>query len=132
MAESKVLEEYGRRAIHERSAEAFSTTHHVDETTLMQRLQHAADCDAANLFDFRSTDRLAIRDDRQRLEGGSRETLRTRGELRTLDRFGVLRSRENLPTAGDLLQLDPMTVDVIVFAQFVDGGGECRRRFIGR
>ena len=68
MPQRKMLEEDRRRSVQQRTAEPFGATDDVDEAALVQRLEHAADGHAADLFDFGAADRLAIRDDRQRLE----------------------------------------------------------------
>src|SRR5206468_7093818 len=100
----------------------------VDESALMERLEHAADRDAANLLDLGATDRLAVGDQRERLQRGSAQPCRPRGELRALDRLGVLGAREDLPPTADLHELDAVTVDVVVLAELVERGGERRLR----
>src|SRR3954454_8528282 len=130
MTEREMLEKDGRGAVHQRTAEAFAAPDDVDETTLVQRLEHAANADATNLLDLGAADRLPIGDDRQRLERGGGKPLRSRRELRALDRFGVLGAGEDLPTAGDLLELHAVAVDVVVLAQLVDGGSESGQRVV--
>src|SRR2546423_698661 len=115
-----------------RRAESLSAPDHIDQATFMERLQHSADSDTTNLLDLGATDRLAIGNDRERLERGGGEPLRARRELRALDCFGVLGARENLPAASDFLQLDTVAVDVIVLTQLVDGRGEGSGRVVGR
>jgi len=132
MTQSEVLEEDWRRPVHERTSKPFAATNDIDEATLVQRLQHAADRDATNLLDLGATDRLAIRDDGERLQRGRGQALRASGQLRTFDRFGVFGTRQDLPATGDLLQLDTVSLDVVVLAQFIDGGGERRRRLVRR
>ena len=84
-------------------------------------LSIAPAADAADLLDLRAADRLAVRDDRERLERRRRKPLRARRELRALDRFGVLGARQDLPSAADLDQLDAVPVVVVVLAQLVEG-----------
>ena len=61
----------------------------------------------------------------------AREPLRARGELRALDRLGVLGARQDLPAAADLDELDAMSVDVVVLAQLVERGAQRGRRRFG-
>ena len=127
MTQREVLEEYRRRAVQQRTTEPFGATDDVDQAALVQRLEHAADRDAANLLDLGAADRLTIRDDRERLERGAGQSRRTRRELRALDRFGVFGARQDLPAAADLDELDAVSVDVVVLAQFVERGLQLRR-----
>ena len=53
---------------------------------------------------------------------------RTRRELRALDRLGVLGARQDLPAAADLDELDAVSVDVVVLAQFHRARTAARRR----
>jgi hypothetical protein len=69
MAESEMLEETGGGAVKQGAAHAFSASHYFDELTLMKRLEHLSRAHAADLFDLRATDRLAVSDYRKRLEG---------------------------------------------------------------
>src|SRR4051794_26083514 len=103
MTKREMLEEYRCRAVHQRPAESLAAPDDVDEPALMQRFEHTANSDAANLLDLSTTDRLTIGDDGKRLECRRRESLRTRRELCALDCLGVFGARENLPSAGDLL-----------------------------
>src|SRR5690349_3220764 len=112
MPQREVLEKDRRRSVQQRPTEPLATTHHVNETTLVQRLEHTAHRDSTNLLDLGAADRLTIRDTRQRLERGCREALRTRRELRTLDHLGVFGARENLPSPADLHELHAMAIDV--------------------
>src|SRR5438067_3161561 len=132
MSQSEMLQEHWRRAVHERTAEPFATTNYVDQTALVERLEHATDRHATNLLDLGATDRLTVCNNGECLERGRGETLRARRELRPLDCFGVFGARENLPTTGDLLQLDAVTVDVVMLAQLIDRRGDRRGRGFGR
>src|SRR5690242_8998207 len=69
MTQRELFEEKWRGAIEQWPAEAVATRGHGDQSALHQRAQHSADVYATNLFDFRATDRLAIRNNRERLEG---------------------------------------------------------------
>src|SRR5688572_15930240 len=110
----EVLEEERRRSVQQRPPQSFRPTDDVDQPALVQRLEHTADRDAPDLLDVGARDRLLIGDDRQRLERGTGEPLRTSRELGALDRFGVFGPCEDLPPAGDLEQLDTMSLDVVM------------------
>ena len=127
-----MLEKHRCRAVHQRAAESFTSADDIDEPTLVKRLQHAANADAANLFDFGAADRLSIRDDRECLEGGCGESLWARRELRAFDGFRVFGAREYLPATADFLQLDAVSVYVVMLAELVDRGRNRRRRIVGR
>src|SRR5687768_10330308 len=68
VAERELLQEEGRRAVEQRASESLRAAGHLDQATLVQRLEHAADGDTANLLDLRATDGLAVRNERERLE----------------------------------------------------------------
>ena len=76
MAEGELLEEERRRAVQQRTPEPFGAPDHIDQPALVQRLEHAAHVDAADLLDLGAADRLAVGDDRERLERGGRQALR--------------------------------------------------------
>src|SRR5688572_19908600 len=127
VTESKMLQKQRRRPVEQRSAHSLTAADDVDETPLVQRLEDAANGDPANLLDLGASNRLTVRDDRERLERRRRQSLRARGQLRALDRLGVLDAREDLPPSGKLRELDAMTVGLVVLAQLVqrllDDGG---------
>src|SRR5687768_11169472 len=122
MPEREMLEEQRGRPVQQRAAQAFRAPNHVDESALVQRLEHTAYVYSADLLHLRAADRLAIGDDRERLERGGRQALRTGRQLRALDRFGVLRASEDLPAAADLGELHAMSLDVVVLADLVERG----------
>ena len=64
--------------VEKRAAGDFGPAGDLDQTTFHQGLQHAIDVHAAHRFDIGARNRLAIRDDRERLQPG-------RGQAR---RFG--------------------------------------------
>src|SRR5690348_10569423 len=82
VTQRKVFEEDRRGAVQQRPTQTFPAPHDVDETTLVQRLEHTTHCDTADLLDLGTPDRLSVRDDRQRLERRRGEALGTRGQLR--------------------------------------------------
>src|SRR6185369_9814267 len=90
MSKREMLEEHRCRAVQQGTPESLTAANDVDEPTLVQRLEHATHGDAANLFDLRAADRLAIRDDGERLERRGRQPLRAGSQLRALDRLRVL------------------------------------------
>jgi hypothetical protein len=85
----------------------------ADELEFQQDLDHVIHIHAAHRLDVRTRDRLAIRDDGQRLERGSGQSLRTHGNLGALDGFGEFGAREDLPAASLLDQFDAMSIDAI-------------------
>src|SRR5688572_1015854 len=128
VAQSEVLQEERRRAVQQRTTETFRAPDDIDESALVQRLEHATDVDAANVLDLRASDGLPIRDERQGLQRGGRQPLRTRGELGALDRFRVLGARENLPAAPDLDELDAVPFGVVMQSNLVERGTQRRGR----
>src|SRR4051812_27528816 len=114
MPERELLEEGRCCSVKKRTAQSLASTDDVDQTTLVERLENRARADAADLLYLGSPDGLPVRDDCQCFEGGGRETLGTRGKLSALDRFRILRPREDLPTASDFDQLDAVAVGVVV------------------
>src|SRR5688500_1232392 len=128
VSQRELLEEDRGRAVEQRPADSLAAPDDVDEPALVDRLENAADGDAADLLDLGAADRLPVGDDRQRLERGRRETLRARRELGALDRLGVLRARQDLPALADLHELDAVTIDLVVLADLVDRGLHAGRR----
>jgi hypothetical protein len=122
----QLLEKCWRRAVQERTAHAVTATDNLDQTALMERLKYRSRAYASNLFDFSTPDRLAISNDRERLESGSGQPGRTRRQLGALDSFGVLRASKNLPAAARVDELNPMSFAVIVEAQLVERGENSR------
>ena len=86
----------------------------------MQRFEHTAHSHTANLFDLGASNRLAVGDDGHRFERCRRQPLRTHRYLRALNCFGVFGARQDLPPTALLQQLDAMSIDIIVLAQFVE------------
>lgn len=125
-----MLEEHRCRSIHQWSTKTLAASNDIDEATLVERLEHTTDCNTTNLLDLGSTDRLTIRDDGERLESSRGKSLGTRRELGALDRLGVFGASQDLPSTSNLLQLDTVSVDVIMLTQFVDGGSKRCRRII--
>src|SRR5687768_2266872 len=93
----------------------------------MQRFQYRTAADAANLLDFRAADGLTVGDDSECLQRRCRKTLGTSGKLCAPDSLGVFRASENLPSAGDLDQLDAVAVLIVVAAEIM----ERRRNVVG-
>src|SRR5262245_26851313 len=110
MPERKLLEKDRRRAVQERAAQTLRASNDIDESALVQRLEHAPHAHAANLLDLRAADRLAIRDDRERLERCGRQALRARRQLRALDRLRVFGAREDLPSPAHFHELDAVAL----------------------
>src|SRR6185437_11191092 len=85
----------------------------------------------SNLFDLRAADRLPVRNDRQRLERGRRQSLGTGGKLCTLDGLGVFGACKDLPAAGNFLKLDTVPLDVVMLANLLQRRGERGGRRLG-
>src|SRR5438093_11576949 len=60
MPQRKVLEEQRRGSVQQRATESFGASHDVDETALVERLQHAAHVHPADLLDVGAADGLAV------------------------------------------------------------------------
>ena len=131
MPQREVLEKDRRRAIQQWTSQPLATSDDVDQAALVQRFQHAANGDAANLFDVGTPDRLAIGNDGQRLQGGGGETLWPRRQLGALDGLGVLGARKELPATGNLLKLHAVPIDVVMLAKLVDRRVQRGRRGLG-
>jgi hypothetical protein len=120
VAQRKLLEEQRCRAVQQRTSDSFCTTNNVDQSAFVQRLEHTANGHAANFLDFGTPDRLTIRNDRECFQRRRGQTLRTHGNLCTLDCFCIFSARKDLPTAGLFDEFDSMTIDIVVLAQFVE------------
>ena len=64
------LEKERRGAVQQWAAQRVAPSHHLDQSSLLQRAQHSAGRDAADLFDLDPSYRLAVRDDGERLQRG--------------------------------------------------------------
>jgi len=117
MTQRKLLEESRSRSVKERSAQSLTTPHDIDESALVKRLEYRPGANASDLLDLRATNRLPVRDDGERLECRRRKTLGPRGQLGTLDGFGVLGPGKDLPAATDFYQLDAVTIHLVMLAQ---------------
>ncbi len=103
--EAEVFQESVGGPVGDGPADDFGATDLRDQSALQQRLHHAVDRDAADLFDLRAGDRLAVSDDRQsfqRREGETRGAALVPDE--GLDPGGELRLADELPGAGDASQ----------------------------
>src|SRR2546423_3656375 len=116
MPQCELLQERRRRTIEKWTAESLSTTDDVDKSALVQRFEDCTGTNTTNFLDLRASDRLAVGDDRQRLERGSRQPLWPGGKLSALDGLSVLRARQYLPAAGDFDELDTVTIVVVMRA----------------
>ena len=72
MPQRELLQERRRRAVVKRTPEAFAAPDDVDQSALVKRLEDRSRPDAPDLFDLGAADRLAVGDDRERLEGSRR------------------------------------------------------------
>ena len=122
MPERKLLEERRSSAVEKRPSQTFAPPGDIDQPTLVQGLEDRASTYSSDLLDLRPADGLPIRDDSERLERRRRKPLRASGQLRPLDRFSVLGSRQYLPSTGDLDQLDAVLKrrPAMVYCDFED------------
>ena len=131
MPQRKLLEERRRCPIEQWAAKPFTSTNNVDQAPLVERFEDRSRADAPYLFDLGSADWLPIGNYCQSLQCGCRQTLWPRRELSPLDRFGVLRTRQNLPSSRDFDELYAMTVRIVVDAQLLECRLERRFAFVG-
>src|SRR6185295_2956300 len=103
IAKPEDLEEAGGRAVVERRTRQLGAAGDADEAPLDERAQHFAGRDAADALDVGAQHRLAVRDDRQRLERRGREPRRLDLPADARDERRELRARAELEAAGDLL-----------------------------
>ncbi len=97
----------------------------------MEGFKNRASTDTPDLFDFCAADRLSIGNDRQRLQRRCRQSLWPRRELCPLDRFCVFRTRQNLPSTGNLDELHSVTIRVVVQPQLFERRLQCRIALVG-
>ena len=119
MPKCELLEEDRRRAVEQRTTEAFGATDDIDQSPLEKRLEHTSDGNAADLFDLGSPDGLSIRDDRERLERRTGQPMWASRE-RTRSIASVLGARENPPPAPDFNELDAVAGGVVPHAQPIE------------
>lgn len=124
VAERELLEKSGRGAVKKRASHPFAASNDLDQLTLVQRLEHLAAPNAADVLDLGTSDWLAIGNDGQSFEGRRRKPLRSRGELRALDRLGELGSRQYLPATCNFDELDSVAVVVVVTLQLLERGND--------
>jgi len=109
VTQTNLLEEQPSGAVEKRPAEPISLSDNIDQATFVKGFENAAHRNTANIFYFGAPDRLAICDNRERLEGSVAEPLRTSGYLRAFDGFAELRACEDLPTIADFHEFNTMT-----------------------
>ncbi len=117
-----------RRPIEERRPDDRLLARGRDQLLLEERLQHARGVDAADVLDLRKRDRLAVGDDRQRLERRERQP----GALGDLVKLSQQRvefgPRDESPPARDLLQADASIFALGAGGQPLEGRGQGLRR----
>ncbi len=131
MPKRKLLEERWCRSIQQWAAKPFTAPKDVDQAPFVERLENRSSADTPYLFDLGSANWLSIGNYCQSLECGGRQTLWPRRKLSPLDRFGVLRPRQNLPSTCNLDELYSMTVSIVVGAQLFEGSLQRRLAFLG-
>src|SRR5262245_149125 len=102
--EPEALQELLRRAVQERLARELRPPRDPDEPAIDQAPQHGAGLDAADRLDLGLRDRLAVGDDRQRLERRRADALRPGLGLQARDDAGEVGIRQDAPGSGDLAQ----------------------------
>jgi hypothetical protein len=130
MPQRKLLEEQSRSAVMKRTPQAFTPADDVDQAALVKRFENRPRTDTPDLLDLGATDWLPVGNYRERFERRRRQSLRPRGKLRPLYRFGVLGPGQYLPTSGNRHELDTVTIGVVVMPQLLERGLE-RLRFVG-
>src|SRR5688572_1853315 len=113
MPQRELLEEQGRRSVHQWTAHPLPTSGDVDQRPLLQRLEDRAAVHAADFLDLGAPDRLPVGDDGQRLERGPREAMWPGGQLRPLDGVRVFRARQDLPPFAQFHELDPVAIGLV-------------------
>jgi hypothetical protein len=106
LVQPEAHEEVGRRLVEEGASHDGLLARRRDQLLLEQRLQHARGVHAADVLDLGHRDGLAVRDDRQRLEGRERKPAAL-GHLVELAQQRIeLGARDEAPSAGHLLDPD--------------------------
>jgi hypothetical protein len=111
-----VIEKKLRRFVQKRTSGNFRATGDFHETAFHQGLQHSIDADTADGFDISTCNRLAVGNDRERLERG-------RGQARRLGRWQQLAYPPDKDWVGDELPAfrffddlkSPLLLDVFDF-----------------
>lgn len=85
----------------------------LDEAFLHEMRQHFATTNPTNRFDVRPHDRLTIGDDRERLQGGSRQANLVADPLRSHQPRPIDRAGVQLKAPGYLFDLERRTVGVV-------------------
>src|SRR5262249_3160369 len=98
------FEKRRRRSVKKRTPRLVLLSEDLHEIALEQELEHRAAIDAANVVDLGTRDRLAIREDRERLHLRAREAHRFLLREIAAER-PELRVRSEEPTAGDFVEL---------------------------
>src|SRR5207245_9353512 len=83
---------------------------------------HGLRIDAESRLHREAPDRMPLGKDRERLQRRRTETARPQGELRPLDRLGVLASRQELPAPGDFYHLHAVVLACPRAPQLREGG----------
>ena len=131
MPKRKLLQERRCRSIEKWAAKPFTAPNDVDQSSLVERFQNRSSTDTPDFLDLCSADGLSIGNYCQSLERRSGQTLWSCRELSPLDRLGVLRPRQNLPSTRNLDELYSMTSSIVVCAQLFEGSFQRRLAFVG-
>ena len=120
-AKSEMFEESLTRAIEQRATQTLGSPHDRDQRPLLQVAQDAGCADATHLLYFQTADRLSVRYYCQRFEGSTREPVRTRDRIESLQVTGELRPREYLITITERVYLKGSILSFVFNPQLVDG-----------
>jgi len=131
VVESEVDEKLFRRAIEERTADDVLASGDANHSSLEQRTDRARRVDAANVGDLRRGHRLAIRDDRERLQSGERKTVLPFFREVLFQNGIVLGARGETPSARGLLENESADVLVEVLLDLVELRDDGVASFIG-
>ena len=108
--EAEPFEEQARRAVQQREPGTGIARDLLDQAALLQRAHHAVDVHAANGGHLRTAHRLLVRDDRERLERGRRQSRRLTFEHEALDVRREIGMALEPVAAGDADEHEPALV----------------------
>ena len=131
MPKRKLLEERWCRSIQQWAAKPFTAPNDVGQAPFVERLENRSSADTPYLFDLGSANWLSIGNYCQSLERCSGQTLWSCRQLSPLDRLGVLRPRQNLPSTCNLDELYSVTSSIVVCAQLFEGSFQRHLAFVG-
>jgi hypothetical protein len=127
----------GARAVQHRPTDLVRASDDLHEPALHEAAQHLAARDAADRLQVGAEDRLAVRDDRERLERRLGQPALLAHALEARDHRTERRKRHHLATAGDALDPERASVGLVTGVQrrhrvgHLGGGTLLLGRFLG-